>query len=418
MNKINDSQKIVLRLVASSLFDLPLDEKELNSSEINFDEVFLESKKQTVSYLAYMAAKDFLPDSIKKEWQKTNDSLLVNFIKIEKEHTHLHKIMRENGIPYVIIKGAVSASYYKKSGVRTVGDIDFFVDKNDRNTAKNVLLSSGLVLTEDNKEGYHIAFNRYFDKERETTPVRYEMHDRVNNIPNDKVGKIIDSYFSDMIGCAKEFNDGFATFMMPNAFHHGLIMLLHTAGHMTHEGIGLRHMCDWACFIESMQSDEFVSLFKEKLEKVGLWYFAKLISAFCVEYLGCTKKDWIYEDLQSDYKLVIENMLCDVFEAGNFGHNDITRTRHIKYISNSDDNKISDKNTFAQLMKATKHKVKTNYPKFYEHKVLYPLGFCAVVFQYGFLVLRGKRKIDNSKKVISDANARKEIYRNFHLFEA
>ena len=46
-------------------------------------------------------------------------------------------------------------------------------------------------------------------------------------------------------------------YAVPSDLHHGLILLLHNASHMTAGGIGLRHLCDWAVYMERM-TDDFV----------------------------------------------------------------------------------------------------------------------------------------------------------------
>ena len=58
---------------------------------------------------------------------------------------------------------------------------------------------------------------------------------------------------------------------------------------MTHflvEGIKLRHICDWAVFLNSFDEAAFNSLFKNRLKSVGLWQFTLVLSNVCSRYLG------------------------------------------------------------------------------------------------------------------------------------
>ena len=55
---------------------------------------------------------------------------------------------------------------------------------------------------------------------------------------------------------------------MPSHFHHGLNLLLHTNQHLLGEGLGLRHLCDWAVFAAGFSDEEFRELFEEKLKAV------------------------------------------------------------------------------------------------------------------------------------------------------
>ena len=56
--------------------------------------------------------------------------------------------------------------------------------------------------------------------------------------------------------------------------------------HMTSESIGLRHLCDWAVFVNSISNNEFVGLFSENLKSFGLWKFAQIMTATSEKYLG------------------------------------------------------------------------------------------------------------------------------------
>lgn len=68
------------------------------------------------------------------------------------------------------------------------------------------------------------------------------------------------------------------TFRNPEPFYHGLIMLLHMRHHLLAEGMGLRHLCDWAVFVDHFSDDEFRAMFEKKLKKTGLWRFAVTVS--------------------------------------------------------------------------------------------------------------------------------------------
>lgn len=95
-----------------------------------------------------------------------------------------------------------------------------------------------------------------------------EMHFNLAGIPEGKPGELVREYSKDIYEKASlcRLNNGEA--MLPSPFHHGLIILLHTCHHMTGEGIGLRHLCDWAVFVNSLSDDEFRQLFEDRLKKI------------------------------------------------------------------------------------------------------------------------------------------------------
>lgn len=42
-------------------------------------------------------------------------------------------------------------------------------------------------------------------------------------------------------------------------------MLLHLFSHLTGARIGIRHLCDWALFLNSIEEKEFLKLFQEPI---------------------------------------------------------------------------------------------------------------------------------------------------------
>ena len=199
---------------------------------------------------------------------------------------------------------------------------------------------------------------------------------------------------------------------MPSHFHHGVILLLHTATHLTSEGIGLRHICDWAVFVNSFSNDDFVKTFEAPLKQMGLWRFAQLLTLCCQKYLGADKKNFA-GDCDSE---LLDAMITDIINGGNFGFKDEARYGHIKYISNRESDGISQKGAFSQLLMSINHKAKTKYNFVKKHKWLLPVGWVVVVFDYFGLVLSKKRKMDNIN-TINDAKHRQSIYNEFKLFK-
>ena len=106
-------------------------------------------------------------------------------------------------------------------------------------------------------------------------------------------------------------------------------VLLHTISHMTGGGIGLRHLCDWLVFENSVPEEEFLDIFEDQLKDIGLWTFAKVMTKIGVLYFG-TKRNWC---LDADDE-VCWALLEDILSGGNFGTKDNTRRSQAKLIQN------------------------------------------------------------------------------------
>ena len=399
----NNTQKSLMSLCAYGLFGKDFDK----SCEFDVSKTAEEAKKQTVFPTVYSAFKKLaIDDSGDDNFFK---NAIAKNIRVEYAHFEIHKLLSENNVPYVILKGVSSASYYKEPLIRTMGDIDFLVNEADIGRADRLLRSAGYVTDDDiNSDRMHIGYK----KKNGNCILICEMHRTVCGIPNNQKTEIIEKYLSDIIETSVEYAASGGVCRVPDKFHHGLILLLHTAEHLTHEGVGLRHLCDWAVFVNGIDDDEFTSLFEKPLKEAGLWRFAQLLTLCCVKYLGCEPKYWAGE--ASDE--LIDSMIADILNGGNFGQKDFKRYSQIKYISNRDEGSVSKRNPVLELFYSINSKTKSEVAFVNKSKLLLPIGWVITTVKYFGMVINGRRDIDGVS-TINDAVKRKNIYSEFQLFE-
>ncbi len=398
MKKINNNQKLLLDLCAKSLFDKDI----IIPDEFDYKELIEEAKKQTVFPVAYSLIKDKCDDVDSKIFSQ----IIAKNIRVEYAHNEIHRILSDNNIPYVILKGVASASYYKEPMLRMMGDVDVLVRPDDIAKADKLLKSIGFVTSDDiDGDDMHIGYKR-------KDGISCELHRRINGVPNNDIGNIINEYIADIFEKSQKLKTSNGSCLIPSNFHHGIILLLHTASHLTSEGVGLRHLCDWAVFVNSFSNDEFVILFEKPLKEMGLWRFAQLLTLCCVKHLGCDPKEWAG---QYDNKL-IDSIFFDILNSGNFGLKDENRYNQIKYISNRQVGTVDKKNSILQLFYSINAKTKKELDFVNKSKFLLPIGWIVIVCKYFYMVLIGKRNLDNIS-IIKGANERKNIYSEFHLFE-
>lgn len=397
-NTINVNQKLLLQLCAKSLFG----KDTVVPDEFDSSELVNEANRQTVFPLVYSLIKDKADDGDDKRFSQ----IVAKNIRVEYGHNEVHRILTENNISYVVLKGVSSAAYYSEPMLRTMGDIDVFVSSDNIAKADALLKSIGFVPTDDvDNDDMHIGYKR-------KDGVACELHRRVNGVPQNEAGETVRKYLSDIFDKAGEYKTANGSCIIPNKFHHGLVLLLHTASHLTHEGVGLRHLCDWAVFSNSLSNDEFVNTFEKPLKEMGLWRFARLLTLCCVKYLGCDEKEWAGESDDS----LLEGIVTDILNGGNFGLKDPDRYSQIKYISDRQDSSVSKRSPVLQLFLSINAKTKKEFPFANKYKPLLPIGWILTVCKYLFMVITGKRALD-SISTINDASKRKSIYNEFHLFE-
>ncbi len=319
-------------------------------------------------------------------------ALLSNNICVCVAHANLAKTLKD--IPYVTIKGYASAYYYPTPCLRPMGDVDFYIDKKDLDETITALTNAGFQRTKSKYEK-HLTFT----KNKEI----HELHMEIKGAPNGEDGiksdsemveERINNYFSNLIETAKRISTPYGEIVIPDDFHHGLIMLLHVAAHILNDGgVGLRHLCDWAVYVDKVD----LSRFRKELEEVGLWYFACMLTATCTKYLGLREMNWIERNNDD----LIDKMIEEIMSGGNFGKKDKTRRIVGRLVEGG-----SIKTSLCKM-------VKNRFPILRRYPILLPAVF--VWWGIGYLgrCITGKRrriKVDDIMKI-------KGLYKDYKLFE-
>lgn len=397
-NTIDDNQKFLLQLCSKSLFDKDI----VVLDEFDGKELLDEANRQTVFPLIFSLIKDKSDNTADKRFSQ----IIAKNIRVEYAHNEVHRILSDNDIPYVILKGVASASYYNEPMLRMMGDVDILVAPDNIAKVDELLKSIGFITTDDiDGDNMHIGYKR-------KDGVACELHRRIGWAPNNSVGDTVNKYLSDIFERSVEYKTSNGSCVVPDKFHHGLILLLHTATHLTHEGVGLRHLCDWAVFVNSFSNDDFVNTFEKPLKEMGLWRFAQLLTLCCVKYLGCDAKEWAG---QADENL-LDGIIADILNGGNFGMKDTDRYGQIKYISDRKEGTVGKKNPILQLFSSIDAKTKKEFKFVNKSKLFLPIGWLFTVCKYLYMVIMGKRQLD-SHLTIAGAKQRKEIYQEFRLFD-
>lgn len=398
-NSFNSTEKTILSALSKGIRG----EKYLKHQETDWQEVLKEAKAQSVCLAVFdaLSKESDICANVREEFELVSAKQISLNMTVHSYHNYLHNLMEKNDIDYCVIKGSSSAYYYKNPLIRAMGDVDFLVKAEDLEKAKNILLEDGFSLYED-KHISHLVFRK--------GKMHFEMHFSLPGMPQGKYGEILKTYLSDVFEKSETVTIEGLEFKTPSAFHHGLILLMHTYHHMLGEGVGLRHLCDIACFINSFKENEFEETFKEKLQICGLWHFAKILAHTCYKYLSIEHKNFMCDDLDD----IAHAVMKDIFAGGNFGKKDEKRKDQALAISDRGKDGIG-KSAHLQFIKSVNKAAQVQFPFIKRHKILHPVGFVAFIFRRGYRVIKGTRKMPEFN--IKGAKKRKEIYSQFRLFE-
>ncbi len=393
----DEKENNVLSLVAHSLFSS--DKPDITG---DIGSAWQEAYAQGVLSLAF--------SSYKTEWgMQEADSAkrimrlrLLKNASVNSQHARLHEMMTNAGIDYVILKGYASAYYYPDPLLRDMGDVDFLVGTDDIDKASEILISDGFKMSHEG-HGVHIVF--------EKNDIRYELHREPSGIPNGEAGDVIRGYFSDIFEKSILINTDFGAMKIPSPFHHGLIILIHSAHHMTGEGLGLRHIDDFAVFENSFDENEFVSMFYEPLNRAGLWKFTCVMTKLSSMYLGADERKFC---------MTVENEICyniikDVFSSGNFGQKNSDRGHEALIMQRAGENKRRSKT--GSLFFNANRIVYEKWKIAKKLKFLLPIGWLFFGVRYFIRSIAGKRPKINVLAVSREAGEREKLYDSLMLYK-
>lgn len=400
MRELNKTELQLLGLISKSLFHTD----GISLADADWNDIEKEAWHQAVFPLAFSDTQN-IPDGIMQRVKNTVNQIIAMNMAVNYNHVYTHELMTERGIPYVILKGYASAYYYPDPILRAMGDVDFLVPLERFEEAKAVLESEGFIGSKENHI-CHVSYRRDRDC--------LELHFAPAGMPEGRAGELARQYMEDIFSTAAEIKLDEGKIRIPDAFHHSLILLFHTCHHMTGEGIGLRHLCDWAVFANHFSSEEFVTTFQERFEAIGIWRFTQILTQLSIVYLGMPAKEWAMEDADPN---LLKALICDIFDGGNLGIKDENRRQQTKLISTRGKNGIGNTSMFRQFVLSINNIIYLKWPRSRKWKVLLPFGWLFYCTRYAIKIMLGMRRKIAVTKTVAGASERRDIYKEFHLYE-
>lgn len=406
-DSLTKEQKLLLYVVKRAVNgadDSPI--RDCDFSSYDYKEFIKESIYQAVCYIAIENSeflKPYIPQDMYFRWKQRAISIAVNDVSVVNSQNELTEMLGGK-YKYVILKGLAAASYYPCPDLRNLGDVDFLVEDADKDAIKDLLISRGYTCNEEYND-HHVVLTR--------AKSILEMHFEIPGIPygeiGEKIRKFMSGVFKDSI--TSTIDNGFtADFSAPDKMRHGLILILHMQHHMLGEGLGLRHLIDWACFINSTANEPFwkelIAFFKE----IGLFIYTAAITKTCALYFGSVCPDWckFIKD-----KLCYE-IIADSFRLGNFGNKNASKSKSGSFISEHGKDG-TNKSRMAHLLKLFDSSIRSRHKSLEKYKINYPFFFVYEIFRYWIDTVRGERP--SVFKLLRDAKERKSVYEKLHVFE-
>lgn len=277
------------------------------SGEVDKDLLCRLSEIHNVEGIVFSKIKDlsFMKNTDSYETLKTNFfSLTMLSVQMEQNLNYLLKLLNQNHIEHILFKGSIVSSAYPSKELRTMGDYDVLIHKDDLPSVDKMLRENGFEYFDEGSEPYTKDY--YYNN------TLFEIH--LNLVNKNSVIHKGDffSFFSNAFSHAVKIEN--YTFTLEPTYHL-MFLICHLEKHFEHNGCGIRMFLDLPFFFDKNSIDI------EKLEKwvneLKLTDFTTGIFFICNKIFG--------SNLPQFTKFEIDNKLFDytlekILNGGTFGH--------------------------------------------------------------------------------------------------
>ena len=326
--------------------------------------------------LAYMDKKwNIIKDE--KIKQKLTDcyyqTVAENFKKVVM-FENISQKLSENNIPHMPVKGWYLRNLYPVPELRTFGDIDILISKQDREKVDKIFIENGYSV----KENWEPTYSYYNDI------IRCEAHTELMDSDLGKGEQVI-SFFSDVLKTAeKETGER----LSPQKDIHLMYLFCHLAKHLYKGGAGIRMYMDIALFIKANRNTLNFEKICDDFKKLHLEQFFKTVTLACCQWFQIDLPFEI-DDINSDST---ERLKEYTFSADLFGK---SRDKSVISIRNNENN--SKAGVLRETLFPSIQQIEERYKFIKGRKYLLPVAWVA----RGFVNLK---EIPNKLKYIKNVS--------------
>lgn len=413
MNGFSKEENLILALLREEITGEEAPE-ELYAG-VSFKALFEEAIVQTVPLLIAAVLKrhmDRIPADETDLWEKFSqfaEKVAAQNVIITSWQDELTRLMGDR--PFVILKGLSAAAYYPEPELRSLGDVDYLIPAEKQEEFAKILKDAGYAPW-DTDHVCHVVFRK--------GKAHLEMHFEIAGIPYGEPGNRIRERMKDAARRGHNVKAAGTWFPTPFPQDHALVLLLHFQHHLFGEGVGLRHLMDWACFMNSTAEKSWWPELAAFFREIGLGRLLAAVNRMSVRYLGAKMPEGLADQTESgssddpfDVETVSEELMRDILSSGNFGRKDLIHVNSGRLISEHGKNGVRDsvvKNSWRVLVNSTE----SHYPVVKKHKVAYAVFVPVRACQLTARLIREKTF---KKSVLKNAKERKRLYAKLKLFE-
>lgn len=392
---LKDSQRILLKLIEKSQFETVDEIEDFAVGDIDWGAIYDEAFSQSVVGIVAPEIPGVVYSSDER-WSKIQSQLLAISIRYYHAQTELTKLLEKHDIPFVILKGASAAVYYKHPKRRMMGDIDFLVSKDKFEETRQLLVENGYHVADDKVFDPLVARHIGFHKNK----ILYELHHHYSHKDID-----IENYLSEGMGNKVYASIDSHEFPMLPRLSNGLVLLDHMKTHFQ-SGLGLRQVIDWMMYVYRELTDEYwQNEFAPAVRSIGLEKFAISATRMCQIYLGLPESITWCRGADEE---VCSRLIEMIFVSGNFGRKNGSGNTIEKVMTN-----IKRHGLFRWLQTAGEY----NWETYKKHPSLKPLCWLYQIFRYAKKGFGTERNVGQLSEDLDRSKRRYRLLEDMGLLE-
>lgn len=320
---MNSEQQIFLALLRAGLWNTPADVA-LFSGQTDWETIFIHAARQTV--LGLVATGTGMlpcccspPVSVAKRLRDVTTVTIRSHALLNRTLAVAVKLLRQNGIHPVLLKGQGVATNYIDPYLRMCGDIDLYIGQRDYDKACEVVRQwAGTKEGIESEKHYHfkhgdVTVELHCIAERLVLPWQNTSFQRWTHkhLHNDYLRSV------EIEGTA---------ISLPPVNFDALYIFNHAWHHFSEgEGIGLRQLCDWVRYLHIFRGEINRIEMERDLKSFGLWYPWQIFGPIAVDMLGLPREEYpFYTDR---YARQAARVISMIEVDGNFGFFDPSRMK-------------------------------------------------------------------------------------------
>lgn len=214
--------------------------------------------------------------AVKLSWAINVDAVEKRYARQQKACANLEKLYNKHNIKVMLMKGFGLAQSYPVPNHRDCGDLDIWLFGDAKNGNEIVERQNIKVLKDNNKHS-----NFYF----ENIPV--ENHATFLDVDQLKIDKKLEQRLHQAIeqGNLSELKLSDSIIYLPTPMFNALFLARHMIVHLV-EGIGIRHLCDWAIFLDKFHGQYDKDFFIDSFKEVNILPVVHILTELAIDVVG------------------------------------------------------------------------------------------------------------------------------------